>query len=232
MPTKVQNPPQVWRAESTSGHFVWCLHAKDLTMAINKQFGLCALTGTLISLLFVSPMSYGGSTSSQIRSVAVSPDGKLIAVDFGKRGASFIYKIAIDTGNATRVTNAKTGEESSPAFSPDGKRIAYSYSPGNGAHSSIVIGNVDGSDLHPWSPSESNDFSPVFSSDNKTIVFSRSGFYGSYSPIAQPHPHAWRFYVSDLDGANVRDLTGESFYMASPASVSPDGKSSDRNGRH
>ena len=194
-------------------------------MAINKQFGLGALTGTIVLLLFVSPMSFSGSTSSQIRSVAVSPDGKLLAIDFGKGSSSFVYKIAVDTGCATRLTNAKTGKESSPAFSPDGKRIAFSYSPGNGAHSGIVIGRVDGSDLRPWSPAESNDFSPVFSPDNKTLVFSRSGFYGSYSPIAQPHPHAWRFYASDLDGTNVRDLTGESFYMASPASVSPDGKS-------
>jgi Tol biopolymer transport system component len=161
---------------------------------------------------------------STFRSVAISPDGKLIAVDVGKGSTSFIYKIAVDTGSATRLTNAKTGEESGPAFSPDGKRIAFSYSPGNGVHSSIVIGNVEGSGLRPWSPSESNDFSPVFSPDNKTIVFSRSGFFGSYSPIAQPHPHAWRFYASDLDGTNVRELTSESFYMASPASVSPDGK--------
>jgi Tol biopolymer transport system component len=169
-------------------------------------------------------VSYGGTSSGQIRSVAISPDGKLIAVDFGKESTSFIYRVDVETGKATRLTNAKTGAESSPAFSPDGKRIAYSYSPGNGAHSGIVIGNVDGSDLHPWSPSEANAFSPVFSPDNRTIVFSRSGFYGSYSPIAQPHRHAWRFYASDLDGTNVRELTGESFYMASPASVSPDGR--------
>jgi Tol biopolymer transport system component len=194
-------------------------------MAINGRLGLRALRGGALLLLLLTRMSYGGSSSGQIRSVAISPDGKLIAIDFGKGNTSFIYKIAVDTGGATRLTNAKTGDESTPAFSPDGKRIAYSYSPGNGAHSSIVIGNVDGSDLRPWSPSESNDFSPVFAPDNKTLVFSRSGFYGSYSPIAQPHPHAWRFYASDLDGTNVRDLTGESFYMASPASVSPDGKS-------
>ena len=165
-----------------------------------------------------------GKSPDHIRSVAVSPDGKIIAVDFEKGGASFIYKIAVDTGNATRLTDAKKGNESSPAFSPNGKRIAFSYLPGNGAHSSIVIGNVDGSDLRPWSLSENNNFSPVFSADNKSIVFSRSGFYGSYSPIAQPHPHAWSFYASDLDGTNVRELTNESFYMASPASVSPDGK--------
>jgi Tol biopolymer transport system component len=165
-----------------------------------------------------------GKSPDHIESVAVSPDGKIIAVAFEKGGESFIYKISVDTGNATRLTDAKTGHESSPAFSTDGKRIAFSYSPGNGAHSGIVIGNADGSDLRLWSPSESSNFSPVFSPDDKTLVFSRSGFYGSYSPIAQPHPHAWSFYASDLDGRSVRELTNESFYMASPASVSPDGK--------
>ena len=183
-----------------------------------------ALRNGLILLFLLCPMICLGQSPDHIRSVAVSPDGKIIAVDFEKGGASFIYKIAVETGSVTRLTDAKAGKESSPAFSPDGKRIAFSYSPGNGAHSSIVIGNVDGSDLHRWSPSESNDFSPVFSPDNKRIIFSRSGFYGSYSPIAQPHPHAWSFYASDLDGTNVRELTNESFYMASPASVSPDGK--------
>ena len=182
------------------------------------------LRNGLILLFLLRPMICLGKTPDHIRSVAVSPDGKIIAVDFEKGGASFIYKIAVDTGNASRLTDAKTGNESGPAFSPDGKRIAFSYSPGNGAHSSIIIENVDGSDLRPWSPSENNNFSPVFSADNKSIVFSRSGFYGSYSPIAPPHPHAWSFYASDLDGTNVRELTNESFYMASPASVSPDGK--------
>ncbi len=192
-------------------------------MAINGNFGLRILNAGLF-LLLLTCFSHGSSSSGQIRSLAVSPDGKLIAVEFAKGNTSFIYKIPVETGKATRLTNAKTGVESRPAFSSDGKRIAYSYSSGKGGHSSIVVGNVDGSDLRPWSPSETNDFSPVFSPDNKTLVFSRSGFYGSYSPIAQPHHHAWRFYASDLDGTNLRELTSESYYMASPASVSPDGK--------
>jgi Tol biopolymer transport system component len=78
--------------------------------------------------------------------------------------------------------------------------------------------------MQRWSPADVTAFSPVLSADNKTIVFGRSGCYGSYSPIAQPHLHAWRFHASDLDGTNVRQLTNESFYSVSPASVSPDGK--------
>jgi Tol biopolymer transport system component len=170
-------------------------------------------------------MARGPSTSGQIRSVAVSPDGKLVALEFVKGSTSFIYNIAVDTGMATRLTGAKDGEESSPAFSPDGKQIAYGYWPPDHRRSRIVIVNLDGSDPHQWSPTASNDFSPVFSPDGKTIVFSRSGYYGSASPIAQAHPQAWNFYGSGLDGTNLRQLTNENFYMASPASISPDGRS-------
>jgi len=186
---------------------------------------LRALRNGLILLFLLRPMICLGKSPDHIESVAVSPDGKIIAVDFEKGGESFIYKISVDIGNATRLTDAKTGHESSPTFSPDGKRIAYTYSPANGRHSSIVIGNIDGSDLRSWSSPEGSDYWPVLSPDNKTIIFARSGYYGNYSPIAQPHPHAWRFYASDLDGRSVRELTNESFYMASSASVSPDGKS-------
>ena len=181
---------------------------------------------TSFFLLLLHPLAVcSASSSGQIRSFAISPDGKFIAVDFAKSSTSVIYMIPVDTGNATRLTGAKTGAESGPAFSPDGKRIAYSYWPSNGAHSSIVIGNVESSDLHPWPSSEGSDYWPVFSPDNKTIIFARSGYYGSYSPIAQSHPHAWNFYASDLDGTNVRQLTDERFYLASPPSISPDGKS-------
>jgi Tol biopolymer transport system component len=159
-----------------------------------------------------------------MESVAISPDGKLIAIDVRHENTSFIYTVSVDTGAAIRLTNAKAGEEASPAFSPDGKLIAYSFSPGPVEQSQIIIVNVDGSDPRQWSPAGVADLSPVFSPDGKTIVFSRAEFYGSYSPIAQPHLHDWSFYASDLDGTNVRQLTTESFYMVSPASVSSDGK--------
>jgi Tol biopolymer transport system component len=157
--------------------------------------------------------------------VAVSPNGKVVAVEFQERNATFIYKIAVDTGIATRLTDVKAGEESNPSFSPDGERVAFTYWPGTHQRPRIVIVNIGGSDTHQWSPSGADDVSPVFSPDNKTIVFARYGSYGSDSPIAQAHPHDWSFYASDLHGTNVRQLTNESFYMASPASISPDGKS-------
>lgn len=160
-----------------------------------------------------------------MESVSVSPDGKLIAVDFVKGESSFIYTIDVATGVAKRLTNAKDGEELSPAFLADGSRIAYTYWPPIMGSPELVIVNVDGSDAHPWPPWRGNDFGPVFSPDNKTIVFGSAGYYGSYSPIAQSHSHAWTFYAADFDGKNMRQLTNETFYNASAPSVSPDGRS-------
>lgn len=181
--------------------------------------------GTGLLLLFLSCTAIRASDSGQIKSVAISPDGKLLAVEFEKSGTSFVYKIPVETGVAARLTNAKDGKESSPAFSPDGKRIAYTYWPADHRRSRISIINIDGADSREWKPSEANDLSPMFSPGGESIIFSRSEFYGSSSPVAQPHHHGWNFYTANLDGTNVRQITSESFYMASPPSVSPDGKS-------
>jgi Tol biopolymer transport system component len=184
-----------------------------------------ALRDGLIFLFLLLPMTWSATCSGQMGAVSLSPDGRIVAVEFKKGRTAFIYEIPVDTGKATRLTTAKAGHESSPAFSADGKRIAFTYWPEGGSHAGIVLVNVDGSGTQQWSPTEVTAFSPVLSADNKTIVFGRAGYYGSYSPIAQPHLHAWRFYASDLDGSNLREITNESFYNAGPASVSPDGKS-------
>jgi len=190
-----------------------------MMVAAPKRF----LAGMLL-LLAMPCLSYSRDSSGQMGSLAISPDGKSIAVDFGTDGGSFIYVIPIDTGIARRLTNAKDGTELGPSFSADGKRIAFAYRPASETRSRIAIVNVDGSNLREWSPSGDDDFSPVFSPDGKTIVFGQSRYFGSYSPIAQPHSHAWDFYASDVDGRNVRQITNESFYTASAPSISPNGK--------
>lgn len=152
------------------------------------------------------------------------PDGAYVAAVYSHAGSEFIYKVSIATGIATRLTRAEQGFEGLPSFSPDGTRMAYSYSPGGKVHSYIVIANIDGSGPRPWPISDTSDLRPVFLADNEHILFARAGYYGNYSPIARPALHEWSFYVGDLDGANVRPIVGEEFYGISRVSVSPDGQ--------
>jgi Tol biopolymer transport system component len=190
---------------------------------------LCARIRKLIAVvLFASllgvPAQSRSKPAPRIGSLAISRDARVLAVVFGDDTASFLYRIDVSTGVAARLTAATSGTETSPTFSPDGKRIASAYWPGGEAPSRIVIANIDGSDSRQWSPADVADLSPVFSPDNKTIVFSRAQFVGGYSPIAQPHPHDWALYASNLDGTNIRQITNERFYSMSMLSISPDGE--------
>ncbi|HUJ30641.1 MAG TPA: hypothetical protein VLY23_05130 [Candidatus Acidoferrum sp.] len=193
-------------------------------MWTNEKSGRASfISGLAFLLFFPAAASHGPNPRWQITTLAVSPNGRLLAFVAEKDGTSFIYTVPVDTGVATRLTDARDGEENSPSFSPDGKRIAYTYESDH-RRPRIVIAGVDGSNAHEWSPSNVVDLSPVLSPDNTTIVFSRANSYGNYSPIAQPHPHDWSFFAASLDGTNVRQLTTEHFYMVSRPSVCSGGK--------
>lgn len=164
------------------------------------------------------------ASDNECKGFTFFPDGDYVAAVYSHAGSTFIYKVAIATGAATRLSRADQGFEGLPSFSPDGRLIAYSYSPGREVRSHIVIANIDGSEPHSWPTSSSSDLRPVFLGDNEHILFARAGYYGNYSPIAQPAMHDWSFHVADLDGANVRPIAGGGFYYVSRVSVSPDGK--------
>lgn len=178
-------------------------------------FALCAL---------ISCATPSGASDRQCLGFTFFPDGSYVAAVYSSGNSSFIYAISIKTGVATRVTPATHGFEGIPSFSADGKRMAYSYSPGGKAPSHVVISNIDGSDPHAWAP-DTAGLRPMLLPDDEHVLFARAGYYGNYSPIAQPTLHEWNFYVADLDGANARQVTGEGFYLVSRAAVSPDGKS-------
>jgi hypothetical protein len=98
------------RQQEANKPFSSFLVGRGSDMAINRELGIRSLTAGLL-LLSLTCVLNGAGSSDQIRSVAISPDGKLVAVDFHKGNTSFIYKIAVDTGVATRLTDAKDGEE-------------------------------------------------------------------------------------------------------------------------
>lgn len=192
-------------------------------MKVNFRLSRIVLVQVIFLLLSICAAD-GLGTSGKVTSIAISPNGSLVAAVWEKNSGSFIYMVPVDTGRATRLTDNATGNESNPSFSADGKQVIFTYSLPGSLHNELMIANIDGSGMKRLGPDQFDVSSPLLSSDNKTIVFARSAYFGSYSPIARPHSHEWSVYRSDLNGSKPLDLTNKTFYMVSPLSLSPDDK--------
>lgn len=167
-------------------------------------------------LFLVAPATFGGDSPGRMLGLSVSPDGKFIATTYVRGGSWRIYQIDMSTGNATRLTDATTGQESSPAFSPDGKLIAYSYV-SYPDYQRIVVMNVDGSNPHTLPGSGTANLDPTFAPTGEKIYFRRAE--------QRPHEHRWDLFSMGIDGRNLTRLTNQGFYSIYSPTLSPDGKS-------
>ena len=147
-----------------------------------------------------------------------------------------IYVMDADGGNQQNLTNDPS-HDMYPAWSPDGKRIAFtSYRDGH-VHAihgrptaEIYVMDADGGNPQHLTNDLNDDRYPSWSPDGKRIVFSseRDGhFIGEFEITSS------EIYLMDADGGNQQKLTENRKNDFSP-SWSPDGKriafSSDRKG--
>jgi TolB protein len=145
-------------------------------------------------------------------SLAWSPDGTQIAyVSYERRdGISkpIVYAQNLASGRRIILANEK-GSNSSPAWSPDGKRLAVVLT--RDGNSQIYQVNADGTGLSRLSNSNGIDTEPTFSPDGNFVYFT-SDRGGS--------PQIYR--VSANGGASER-LTFNGSFNARPQ-ISPDGR--------
>ncbi len=177
-----------------------------------------------------------------------------------KDGDYAIFGANADGSHARRLTKRADTSSSprglffqiEPAYSPDGKKIAFSS--GRDGISHIFVMNADGTETTRITGSQRNDNHPSWSADGKRIVFSREGAlfvvpatggaprrighgYGSamdpaYSPNGKLIAYDYRkpgwtnreIFVMNADGTGIRPVTHLVYVSALP-SWSPDGKS-------
>jgi Tol biopolymer transport system component/imidazolonepropionase-like amidohydrolase len=128
-------------------------------------------------------------------SLDVSPDGQTIIFDL----LGDLYTIPISGGEAKKITQGMSFNDQ-PAFSPDGKLIAYISD--HGGSENVWIANADGSNPRQLSQDQQSEFaSPVWTPDGQFVIAGRE----SQFPIE--NFELWMYHVQG--GAGVQITKGK-----------------------
>jgi dipeptidyl aminopeptidase/acylaminoacyl peptidase len=109
----------------------------------------------------------------RVGSPQISPDGKWVAYAAAtpdmdaNRNASNIWVVPIDGGTPIQLT--QSGHDTSPAWSPDGKMLAFISS--RSGESQIYVLPLDGGEAHAWTHLSTGADTVKWSPDGKTIAF-------------------------------------------------------------
>lgn len=144
---------------------------------------------------------------------AVASDDRLAFVSNRGGGGLELYIARPDGKELTQLTHSGGGKDT-PAWSPDGQRIAFVSEAGDNADIHVIA--RDGTGLRRLTTSPENDLHPHWSPDGGSIIFTR------YTRGGAPDDGRLDIFVMNADGSNERQLTRGS--QASYASWSPDGK--------
>jgi hypothetical protein len=105
-----------------------------------------------------------------------------------------IWRLNWDGSGPMQITKDKR-ENISPAWSPDGKSLAYASKQVDGTYQIMVVNAFDGSAARKLT-STAHNFSPVWSPDGNWIAFASNRGGRSYD-----------IYIMDKNGGNVKQLT-------------------------
>jgi len=141
-----------------------------------------------------------GCNEEGCEDIQISPNGEFALWSANKQ----VWIAPISGKEKAKPLTYARGNNSSPQWSPDGKRVAFVSDRGD--HSFIVLYEFGKNHLHYLLPSADRDFSPRWSPDGTQIAFIRVGGKEMKQPIIPQLPLPWSVWVYDVakdSGAEV-----------------------------
>ena len=119
-----------------------------------------------------------------------------------------LYLLDVSTSRVRQLTRTDGGE-GSPAFSPDGTKVAYAYGAPKSYDSTIrQLDLADGTTIDLTKGAGHCDGSPCYSSDGAQILFARAHRLRPYSMGGMTWDD-WDVCIMDRDGGNLRRVTNQ-----------------------
>ncbi len=139
---------------------------------------------------------------------AISKDGKWLAFSSDRQGAAMIYVMNLQTNEVFRRTERGV-YNSSPAWSPDGTKIAFAGQVAD--HFDIFIMDADGKNLRAVTEAQKKPNGKMASNEDPT--FSPDGRFLVYT---SDRTGKNQIYISTIDGIEERRITHDQFNYYKP----------------